>query len=172
MKQLLYLLLLSLPLLALECRREEPKPKDPLSLLPAATQQGKNTFGCLVNGEAFVPIYSTDADAVYQQGSLEIGGNQNSQARNIIIWVIDPHLTIGNYPLDGSVYHIARFYDQKTKCEYLTRSEEGLQGTLTITRIDRERYILSGLFSFTAYSEDCQDTVRVTDGRFDLQYIP
>ncbi len=49
MNQLLLCLLLSL--LAMQCKEEKPEEEvNQLDLLPPATQSGRYTFGCLVNG--------------------------------------------------------------------------------------------------------------------------
>ena len=55
------------------------------------------------------------------------------------------------------------------RCRY--EPENTLSGTLTITYFDEEEYIVSGTFEFTTATEGC-DTIRVTDGRFDIPYIP
>jgi hypothetical protein len=47
----LLLLLISLSCLSLHCKKEE---KDYFSILPPATQSGKETAGCLVNGQVWV----------------------------------------------------------------------------------------------------------------------
>jgi hypothetical protein len=44
-------------------------------------------------------------------------------------------------------------------------------GTLTFSNIDRINHIVSGTFEFETVTQDC-DTIRVTDGRFDLRYYP
>ena len=58
-----------------KCKRDDPQPqppKDPLSLLPPETQTGTGTFACLVNGKAFIALYTTSANwrlAVIQSAS-------------------------------------------------------------------------------------------------------
>ena len=52
-----------LPALALlglgQCRRNDPAPPpDPLAQLPAETQTGQGTFGCLLNGQPWTPAGS------------------------------------------------------------------------------------------------------------------
>lgn len=51
------ILLITIFLCAVVCIAPACKKKteDPISQLPAATQTGANTFGALVNGEAFTP---------------------------------------------------------------------------------------------------------------------
>ena len=44
--------LLSIALLLMQCKKDEPSPEEQL---PAATQTGANTFGCLINGQTWEP---------------------------------------------------------------------------------------------------------------------
>jgi hypothetical protein len=43
-------------------------------------------------------------------------------------------------------------------------------GTLVITKVDRATGIIAGTFEYDAYSPECNDTVRITEGRFDVRY--
>lgn len=166
------LLLLAFPLLATNC--ENDPDLSPLDQLPPATQTGEYTFGCLVNGEAFVPRTSTDISAIFQGGFLQIGANVEDRVRdqnlklvvdgpiiyeNMVYNLVNPTLnyTTFNEVLDSSI------------CWY--EPENTLSGTLTITHFDNENYIVSGTFEFVTATEGC-DTIRVTDGRFDTHYIP
>lgn len=45
--------LLAMLLLAANCKK--PKHENPIDQLPPETQIGANTFGCLVDGKAFIP---------------------------------------------------------------------------------------------------------------------
>jgi hypothetical protein len=49
------LLALPLVLLLIQCHKDSPNPAKPEDQLPAATQTGANTFGCLVNGQPYTP---------------------------------------------------------------------------------------------------------------------
>ncbi|MEM1406713.1 MAG: hypothetical protein AAGG59_08065 [Bacteroidota bacterium] len=55
------------------CSDDEPGSQEPIDQLPPATREGRNTFGCLVNGEAWVTKTSIYATAVYQDQFLNIG---------------------------------------------------------------------------------------------------
>src|SRR6187549_3627890 len=57
-------------------------PKTELEKLPAATQTGKSTFGCLVNGKAWVTRTTTDALADYQSGVLQISAGIDETNRD------------------------------------------------------------------------------------------
>ena len=61
-------------------------------------------------------------------------------------------------------------------CAFETTNASG--GILNIHYFDADKYIISGTFEFTAVLNEqdsghgCRNTVRVTDGRFDIKYIP
>ena len=59
MKYKLLLRVLSLLLLFCfcfaQCKKQHDTPKTEIEKLPAITQEGKNTFGCLFNGVAYTP---------------------------------------------------------------------------------------------------------------------
>ena len=173
MNRLLLCLLLSL--LAMQCKEEKPEEEvNQLDLLPTATQSGRYTFGCLVNGKAWVPRTTTDMGAFYQGGLLQIGAHAYLKPGEQ-----DMKLVLYNSPEEGTSYDLTKYSDQVV--EYISYGEElpdcyyekdsTLSGSLTITKFDAQNYIVSGKFEFTTVAEGC-DTVRVTDGRFDLPYTP
>ena len=75
-KLLLYAALLTLTQCS-QCKKNDPTP---LAQLPPATQTGANTFGCLVNGQVWLPNqnYGPSNVVLYELGvNLPIGGNLN-----------------------------------------------------------------------------------------------
>lgn len=68
-----YSLAIIILLVSYEGCDNDPNPKTELEKLPPATQEGKNTFGCLVNGKAWVTKTSIDAVAFYQEGVFQLG---------------------------------------------------------------------------------------------------
>ena len=171
------LLLFIFPLLATNC--EDDPPLSPLEQLPPATQTGEYTFGCLVNGEAFVSDNRGDITAIYQQNVLLISSDYKRQGIGFVF---------RNQVIEERTYTLARnnergagFIDSSNlrldssrtnyigNCEY--EYEDLAEGTLTITRFDSINFIVAGTFEFTTATEGC-DTIRVTNGRFDIPYIP
>jgi len=147
------------------------EPKSELEKLPPATMEGKNTFGCLVNGKAWVTRTSTDVLAFYQSGVFQIsaGIEETNRDQGITI-VVHNGLTQGDpYDLSddpdrqsrygGTLPHNLCFYDD----------ENTLSGNLTITRLDQINLVVSGLFEFTTVVAGC-DTIKITNGRFDVLY--
>ena len=166
-------LLITLPLLAAGCKDDEPEVA-PIDQLPPATRTGQYTFGCLVNGKAFVPDNTNDITAIYQGGGVQIYAQlvRSTGEQEIGIVAFSQITENSSYNLTNVPSQIAEFdwYGVGiSTCIY--EPEETISGTLTITHFDDEEYIISGTFEFTTATEGC-DTIRVTDGRFDIPYIP
>ncbi len=65
MKNLLFLLLTFFTLSC--CNKDDDKPIAEIDKLPPVTQTGANTFGCLLDGQAFLPSGGINPlDCVYQ----------------------------------------------------------------------------------------------------------
>ena len=167
------MILLWLPL-AVGCKKNE------LNALPPETQVGANTFGCLVNGKAWVPKKGglfTDPPvqgAFYgARGQLNLWVQaNNSDGSGLDFWVENP-LRTGEYPLryTTGIYptiilpkNYALYY--QSDGSYITSPQ--YTGTMTITRTDTIRGIISGTFEFTAFNAKSGLTVSVTNGRFDV----
>ncbi len=157
---------------------DDPKPKTELEKLPPVTQEGKNTFGCLVNGKAWFTTYITDATSDYQLGSLQLSGVVDEpKFQSIGISLRDEDggqvLTTGIYNLKAPTpfFPSAGFYDPPCIYGGPSNLDQILKGELTITKFDKINYIISGTFHFTVINPVC-DTVRVTNGRFDIRYAP
>ena len=146
-----------------------------LDLLPPPTQEGKFTFGCLVNDTAWVPRTTVDMTSYYQGGILYIAAEFKGKGReqNIQLVVRDTALSTNvAYDLATFPNHSAEFfwyYIDKNICTY--EPENTLSGTLTLTKFDKFNLIVSGVFEFTTAKKGC-DTIQVTDGRFDMYYVP
>jgi len=157
------------------CHRDQPKPKTELEKLPAATQTGAYSFGCLVNGKAWVTRTTIDASAVNQLGMLQIGAEIQTSSVNqtIFLFIKDSIVSVKSYSFDDKATQYSLFSDYtdlNNPCEFYTDGTNG-NGALVITKFDQAKLIVSGTFSFTAWTAKC-DTIKVTEGRFDLHYIP
>jgi hypothetical protein len=155
------------------CKKDDPKPLTELEKLPAATQVGKNTFGCLVNGKAWVPKSSSDFQAV-SQGFLQIGATLNLEAGQFQIIGITANFPLADnekFDLASTKESTADFsvFSNNKLCEY--KPSDTFWGNLLINKIDFQRYIISGTFEFSTVTSGC-DTMKITNGRFDQRYIP
>jgi hypothetical protein len=178
LQHILSISLLPLMLLTLQrCEENTPKPVlTELEKLPAATQTGKGTFGCLVDGKAWVTKLVGDSQSDYQTGTLSVFASVHNDIFNSVLdfTVTDLNLSLKTYllteKLSNSVSQYARYYDNTTSCGYITTSE--YTGSVTVTHLDKLNYTISGTFEFEAYSTDCSLVVKITDGRFDIHYAP
>jgi len=147
---------------------KEPAPKTELEKLPPITQEGKNTFGYLVNGEAIVVGNTMNITAIYQQDNLQLGGGVKNSDNDLDITIFPPYA-----PLEESVsYDITKaalHYNFYEGCYY--ELENTYKGYIRFSKIDRIKYIISGTFEFSTVNQNC-DTINITNGRFDVQYIP
>jgi len=167
-------LLLLLLALLVQCKKHDPSPEDQL---PPATQTGANTFGCLVNGQAWIPSgydgYSNYI-VLYDRGlggTLDIATYRYQQSVSSTYQRISLSASRlfapKTYNLRDSTNTVAGFNNRATSCTLNSREANVFcKGTLTITRLDLQAGIISGTFEFTLAKPGC-DTVRVTQGRFD-----
>jgi hypothetical protein len=87
MRKLLLFFLTTLALIS--CDKDDDAPTNPVDRLPPATQTGANTFGCLLDGETFIPSGGTNPlDCVYQlingERFFTLQGNKRNENFNRI----------------------------------------------------------------------------------------
>jgi len=171
MKNLILILLTTLTLSS--CDKDEDKPE--IEKLPPVTQAGANTFGCLVDGQAFLPSGGTNPlDCVYQYTkggyyfALQAGKNDSANnSLGISIGTIELQIEQNStYQLKeqqagnarGRFYFSALFND--TSSTYT--------GELTITKLTNQ--IVSGTFWFDVLHPVTGKVVKIREGRFDMEY--
>lgn len=158
--------------------------------LPCATQAGANTFGCYINGKPWVsgiapyvldptvhelnvnydePNYSYNDFHIFQFTATAV----DSFAYEFWALAFGPLLTTG----DLSHQQLSTFRAE-VYLEYLPDVRRVFQldtlspYDITITKLDFDKNIVAGKFAFTGITEDKKDTIIVTNGRFDLIYLP
>jgi hypothetical protein len=184
---LLLIPLLAITLLSMRCRKNKNEPEVPkteLEKLPPITQTGANTFGCLVNGVAWLPNGTKPSnggpniqvyvDPTFQGGRFGISGHKyNENAGNTVDLLATPCIANGQYFISQNNLFIQ--YGKRILnniCEI--SSNEALtsvkNGTLNITKYDLTNRIFSGTFEATLYNPStCTDTIKITNGRFDVK---
>lgn len=188
MKNLIFSLL---ALLFLECRDNSETSSD---TLPPATQTGANTFGCRVNGIVFVPNKAIGSTVVEkpitfygfyigtQNHSNMLSGLRQSDLKNALY--IDIYMYkfsingTGDYLLEDAYY-----YDDSNQpfVSYIRcKAKSPLSGVwkvfgsyhnsgkITITRFDQNG--CSGVFYGKLKEENGNETIDISDGRFDINY--
>ena len=175
MKKLLLILLTTFTLNC--CNNDDDKPKTELEKLPPATQTGANTFGCLLDGKAFLPGNFPNASNCFYQLvdgeyyfalntskinednllvsiGLITNAKQIEQNEEYILEENIPSNAFGQYGLEGI---------------FTTTDGTTHTGELTITKLDDINHIVSGTFWFDIV--DFQgNSHQIREGRFDMQY--
>jgi hypothetical protein len=143
---------------------------NPTDDLPPETQTGQQTFGCIVNEKAWVPSVTFPLIRLgvsYYQGFLGISAKLKTDSKYQTISIGKTNvIKPGVYTLSKIVRSELRLIDFNTQCTYDTDSLN--IGVLEMTRVDTINMIFSGRFHFKIGVAGC-DTIRVTDGRFDLR---
>lgn len=155
------------------------EPDTEIEKLPPITQTGRWSFGCLINGEAVRVTNSLLMRAETQQDVFIIRFSNTVDNR---MWAenlkrfefrMTGPLEIGvEYDLtNADIYKLqyVEYLNDAPNCTY--EPENITSGKLIFSNIDRTDYIVSGTFEFETVTQDC-DTIRATDGRFDLHYNP
>tara|TARA_B110000090_G_C13112588_1_gene342978 strand:+ start:106 stop:648 length:543 start_codon:yes stop_codon:yes gene_type:complete len=178
MKKLLLLLTITVTLSCCN-KNDDDQPINPIDQLPPATQTGAQTFGCLINGEPFVPpsFGSNSPSAFYQfvdgAYTFNISGSKGGGAslQSISIGGIDVNelqeITYSLYE-ESQNNHYGE-YNIGGGITFSGTSSQENPGTLTITNFDQANFIISGTFDFTLLDNDGNE-INITNGRFDMNY--
>ena len=166
-------------LLFINCSNSDPKDQ-----LPPITQTGENTFGCLIDGEVFVPkgwkisIYGYDFPVTFwgshddNYNGITVRDFESNDAKrmDINLYHLEQNGT-GTFTVDQSNCLDIGYANPSIniRCRYNGAwycSTEN-SGTLSITRYDNN--IVSGTFSCTVINrDDPTDRIEITKGRFDF----
>jgi hypothetical protein len=171
-----YLILLLMLILVTACEKELPPYP---TKLPPATEEGKNTFGCMIEDELYVPEIRRPSYTVSIHNSYPIklefpqypdyylmihtaraaGKKDDFKDADITLYASDINKP-GIYKLS-----ISSIYNNSCYTSYLI--EDNL---LIITKLDTVNYVISG--QFNGMARDCHTYSRyisITQGRFDLK---
>jgi hypothetical protein len=151
--------------------------------LPEETQEGKNTFGCMVNDQVWLPYVEHTLDrkveAEYRGGYFTLRAEREMNPLEYIrLQMFDSAgLQLKTYTLwqqfSGSYESI------KNGTPDMHVVDSTAQGSITFTKVEPKTktvgnitshyHIISGRFSFTAKSLTTGNRVTLKEGRFDVQ---
>ena len=148
--------------------------------LPPATQSGKGTFACYVDGKPFIDKSGGWFNCYYQlvdgEYYFSIGSrnNGNSNPRHLYIQTEKKEIfERQTYELltlsEGNAYAGAGFVFSPTE-GYIEYTNTDYTGELTITKLDFENNIISGTFWFDVKHPITGETVEIREGRFDTLF--
>ena len=185
MKYTFYILLLAITIGFTQCCKEKPNNNNDNDIpgLPPATQVGANTFGCLVNGVPWVPQgnngggnnLSINYDPSFNNGVFSVAAYNAvispTSTQYIGIGVADS-LNYFNFPKKlklskTSIYRTTASIS--LLCIIVSTATIISDGELFIDKLDKQNRIIAGRFNYTLYQSGC-DTVKVTNGRFDMKF--
>lgn len=165
------------------CKKDKTDtPLTELEKLPPITQTGANTFGCLVDGVAWLPNGSRPqyggpnpdvyVDPTFQGGHFGITAHQYKNFQSQVGFGSGQYTNGGVYDIGLPLQSISytRFLNTLNTCEF-SSFDPGTyrRGFFNISRYDLANGIFSGTFESTIKSQACGDTIRITNGRFDVK---
>ena len=178
--------LLLICLITSNCKKHKTT-ADPVSQLPPVTQVGANTFGCLVDGQVFVPkgslFSSPSLQCAYQYLDnssskgfyFQLSAKHQYSSQNIEgvaigtenLKINDGEFILGDSFKENKAFGMYTKYTDVGNLKLYT--QDNASGRLVITRFDEVNQIVSGTFWFSVVVNP-GDTVKITDGRFDMQF--
>jgi len=175
-------ILTGLCLVVISCCKDTNKPINiPAPSLPAISSEGKNTFGCLINGELYLPkgsynhsYYSWhDEPNFYGTFSMNVNRKQPNDNSNFTIelrnrvFTIGKHLVYANPNTKNYLFH-SEGSSPPAEYENFTLDSNNF---IHLIRLDTINRIAAGTFQFSLVNNNnILDTVKVTEGRFDFTY--
>lgn len=157
---------------------EVPDPGNYQTPLPEATQTGKRTFACYVDGMAYI-AKTNEINAYYQQvgGLYEFVINGAKETKPLFSIVIGSAASALN---EGSTYNLSEekidnywggiSFVYEPDIPFQTNYTDGsnYKGEFTITKLDLQNQIVSGTFWFDVKDPKTGGTRKVHDGSFDV----
>lgn len=173
MKKLIFSVFVLFTFLCAKC--EDETPKNPIDLLPPATQTGENTFGCLVDGEAFTPdkgLNSFSGSYTFFQGGYDliVGGRRTNAEGVLGLSIGTKNLTV----LSDSIYSMSSringsAYGTIYRSSNISYTSSEYSGELFISKHDSINQIISGIFWYDI-KDAFGDVHQIREGRFDIKY--
>jgi hypothetical protein len=171
--KLLPFALLASTLLAVACIKNYE------SSLPPETQEGKNTFGCYVDGDIFLAdesffglVHPVAASYKNSTGYLTIEGINGHSGTSPVAGIVTIRMLNVFDQGDFSLIYEPRD-DGRGMGGHYWGNKNGLflaeNGILTITKLDTINRIVSGRFYFTG-RDSTEKVTEITKGRFDIVY--
>jgi hypothetical protein len=155
------------------CERSKVEPR-----LPPITMEGKNTIGFMVNGKVWLPVGIkpiSPISASYYENSVW-GWHLAFSAINVVLGdsflfgIQDNPIQIDHEYDLSDPYSTWPVYSQVAfkggLCWYQYEAEHVVEGRLKILKLNQQ--IVAGTFEFTSFNPACGDTIKVTEGRFDI----
>jgi hypothetical protein len=146
---------------------DDPEP----ATLPPLTTEGKNTFGCLIDGRVFVPgkeqLGKLRLSISFEQNSLQLqakGGKESVSVK------CNNVTTEGTYYIPPPFFNGIMYTNLDVNPDCWHRANPHTDAKIEIHYYDKTARIISGTFDYILVNPCQKDTVRITEGRFDIKY--
>ncbi len=155
--------------------------------MPPITTTGEKTLGCYVNGKLWVAFnnpqfFDPNARSPITCGYYDDFGDTNlffvtayldyDNIYQEMGFSITLDKGIGKYPMKKRPVNDDRFVDYNivdpNQCAAY-QLDETKSNQVEITFLDQQERIAAGKFEMTVYNQ-CGDTLKITDGRFDVKF--
>ena len=127
-------------------------------------------FACRINGQNWISktdIYNLGASIA--NDTLRFFGGSGGLQADLIIFFIKDQQQGQTYLLNQPGVSLGSSFMAADPCLQRTIAENSISGALTLTKYDIAHKIVSGTFNCVIPIPQC-DTLKITDGRFDIQY--
>ncbi|MES2560373.1 MAG: DUF6252 family protein [Bacteroidota bacterium] len=158
---------------------DSPIPIHPIEeQLPPITTTGAGTFGCRVNGKVWVAKsnktgWSSTYASISRNNDLlvHISGNiLLDNSRDDLINLTFFYDSSNYYPLYLRKDNVPAGKYTDILANKFWRTDSLIGGGVTISKLDTLTQIISGIFQFSCIQKETQDTLHITEGRFDMHY--
>jgi hypothetical protein len=190
------LLLSGFMCLSTACNKDDDGPDNPYGL-PNATETGANTFGCLINGNAWIAeangLGLQDISATYDEVGVGVADQYyfnvsatyfpsatfpppDSAISDIFSMNIKPIFSEGGLDFPQLLRKDATYYTELMNINNtlkVYKLDTLYSNYLHVTNLDTIKNICSAKFNLRLIrTSNLLDTILVTDGRFDVIYQP
>ncbi len=180
-RKMIFLIVGGVMLCGVGCKKETTASNSSnLNVLPPLTHEGKNTFGCKVNGEvwvAYAPFtvggavsmegsYTSSTGRFYLKGTRK--SNEDNIFENVVINTVDI-FSIGDYEMYVPHEQVVGFseYNGNYDCGNYYKKLDSPE-RISITYFSINEGVISGTFEMDLVNPSCPgDTIKIREGRFD-----
>jgi hypothetical protein len=135
----------------------------------ATIATGDNSYSYELNGQKVFADTPLRAEVVHKNNLFHLTLWLGAERQDRLTFVLkDTEVAEGVYDLDAPEKRYMSFELHTLNCTYTP--DEYLSGLLMIHAYDRELQLIAGSFEFLAFSDDCNELVRVRNGIFDAAY--
>jgi hypothetical protein len=137
---------------------------------PGNLFSGSNTLTCISDQLVFPKNASVSAEVSNKNNRFYLNLWVEGKMNRITFILSEQDVKEAAYELDDPTKNYVSFQYNAQHCTFT--SDEFSNGMLMIHKYDTVQKIIAGSFEFMAYSMDCDELIRVTNGIFDVTYMP